>query len=189
MAAVLGRTEIEIKKTGTVATVPDNPTARLMYYFDCVCTCVEADNDSTIRRLRDYDNYYRLSEEERAQLMILCLALSPDKLLGSVFFPADQDDLDGYGNDFYEIKAVSTKLVVTESILIGGQQKKVQKIMMCKRSWLEKNYLNPLRSLTSGGGQRSQRALPAPSSRPAPATRPAPETRQRRRRSFICTIL
>ena len=165
MAAVLGRTEIEIKKTGVACTIPDNPTARLMYYFNCVCTCVEADSDSTIRRFRDYDNYYRLSEEEKAQLMILCLALSPDKLLGSIFFPADESDLDGYGNDFYEINAVSTKLVVTESILIGGQQKKVTKIMMCKRSWLEKNYLNPLRSLTSNLGQSNQRALPAPSYR------------------------
>ena len=179
MAAVLGRTEIEIKKVGRTVTIPANPTAKLMYYFDCVCTCVEADNDSTTRRLRDYKNYSRLSNAEEAQLTILCLALSPDKLLGSLFFPAEESDLDGSGNRFFEIKAVSTRLVVSESILIGGQQRRVQKIMMCKRSWLEKFYLNPLRSI-SQGGQRSQRALPAPSYRPAPSAEID---------SLCCTIL
>ena len=176
MAAVLERTEIQIKKTSKPVTVPDNPTGRLMYYFDCVCTCVEPDSDSTIRRLRDYKNYYSLSEEDRAQLMILCLDLSPDKLLGAIFFPADEKDLDGFDNLFFKIKAVSTKLVATESILIGAQQKKVLSIMTCKRSWFDNYYLNPLRSI-SQGGKRRQRALPAP------------PNRQRSSRSFICTVL
>ena len=157
MAAVVGRTEITMKKTGTPCTVPANPTAKLMFYFNCVCTCVEADDDSTIRRLRDYKNY-SLSDTEEAQLMMICLAVSPDKLLGSIFFPVDESDLDGYGNDFFEINAVSTKVVVADSILIGGQQKKVKKIMMCKKSWLETNYIEPLRSL-SDRRQRSQRAI------------------------------
>ena len=86
MAAVLGRTEVQIKKTGVSCTVPDNPIAKLMYYFNCVCSCVDADFDSSIRRLRNYDNYSSLSAEEQAKLLILCLALSPDKLVGTIFF-------------------------------------------------------------------------------------------------------
>ena len=73
MALVAGRTQIEIKKTGTTVTVPDNPKAKLMYYFDCVCSCVEPDSDdSSIRRLRNYvyRNYSSLSNEEEAQLLI-----------------------------------------------------------------------------------------------------------------------
>ena len=168
MAAVLGRTEIHLKKTGSSTTVPDNPIAKLMYYFDCVSSCVEADNDSNIRRLRDYTNYHRLSNEEKGQLLILCLALSPDNLIGAIFFPAkDEEDFDGCSNEFYELSTVSTKLVVAESLLIGGQQKQVRKIMMFKKSWIEKNYINPLLSF-----QRSQRpSLPSPPPRRPPSRR------------------
>ena len=121
MAAVLRRTQIEIKDTSVKTSVPNNPTARLMYYLNSVLTCVEADKDSTMRRLTDYENNYSsLTNEEEAMLLILCLALSPDKLVGSIFFPVA--DLGGSINKFFEVKAVSTKLVVSESILIGGQQ-------------------------------------------------------------------
>ena len=133
MAAVLGKTEIQIKKTGIATTIPDNPIAKLMYYLDCICTCVKADDDSSIRRLRNYkNNYSSLSDEEEAKLLILCLALSPDKLIGTILFP--NEDLDGFRNEFFELSSVSTKLVVAESLLIGGQQKRVQKIMMFKKS-------------------------------------------------------
>ena len=163
MAAVLDRTQIQIKKTGVTVTVPDDPIGRLMYYLNCVCSCVDADGDLSIGRLRDYKNYVRLSNEEKAQLLALCLALSPDKLVGSIFFPVDE--LEGTSsNEFYELSAVNTKLVVAESLLIGGQQKKVQSIMMFEKAWLEKNFLNPLRSLAGSGGG-GQRALP----RPAPS--------------------
>ena len=175
MALVAGRTQIEIKKTSSSCTVPDNPKAKLMYYFNCVCSCVEPGNDSTIRRLRDYKNYWSLSNEEEAQLLILCLALSPDKLLGSIFYPAEDIDCD---NEFYEVSAISTKLVVAESLLIGGQQKKVQSIMMFKKRWIENNYINPLMSIERGSSSR--RALP--SSRPPPR-------RQESSSGSSCTIL
>ena len=171
MAAVLGKTQIEIKDTSVKTSVPNNPTARLMYYLNSVLTCVEADKDSTMRRLTDYkNNYSSLTNEEEAMLLILCLALSPDKLIGSIFFPVEDREFDGYDNKFFEVKAVSTKLVVAESILIGGQQKKVQNIMMFKKRWIENNYLNPLTSF-----QRSQQQ----SRRPPPP----------RRRDSGCNIL
>ena len=164
MAAVLGRTQIEIKKTGTQTSVPDNPTAKLMYYLNCVLTCVEADKDSTMCRLTDYkNNYSSLSNEEEAMLLILCLALSPDKLIGSIFFPVEDSELDGLSsNAFFEVKAVNTKLVVAESILIGGQQKKVQSIMMFKKRWIEDNYLDPLTSFQRSQQQSHHPALPPP---------------------------
>ena len=182
MAAVIGSTQIQLKKTGSPTTVPDNPIAKLMYYFDCICSCVEADNDSTIRRLRNYNNYSRLSNEEEAQLLILCLALSPDKLIGSIIFPVkDGDDLNGMSNDFFELSAVNTKLIVSESILIGGQQKRVRKIMMFKKSWIEKNYLNPLRSIERRQRPASRPSLPSPPRRPPPPSR--------RRNNSSCVIL
>ena len=162
MAAVIGSTQINIKKTTVRITVPDNPIAKLMYYFNCVCSCIEADDDYTTRRLRDYKNYSSLSSQEEAQLLILCLALSPDKLIGSIFFPArdDEDFTDGCSNEFFELSAVNTRVLVSESLLVGGQQKKVRKIMKFKKSWIENNFINPLCSIESG-------------QRPTASTRPA----------------
>ena len=149
-----------------------------MYYFDCICSCVEADNDGTIRRLRNYQYYSSLSSQEEAQLLILCLALSPDKLIGSIFLPAsDDEDFDGCTNEFYELSAVSTRVLVSESLMVGGQQKKVRKIMKFKKAWVENNYINPLRAIERGQTQRP--ALPSP-----PRRRPPPQ-----RSNDSCTIL
>ena len=173
MAAVFGRTEVQIKKTGGPTTVPNSPRAKLMYYFNCVCCCVEAESDASIRRLRNYkENYTCLSNEEEVKLVVLCLALSPDKLIGSIFFPAEDSAFDR-GNEFFELSAVSTKLVVAESLLIGGQQKRVHKIMMFKMSWIENNYIEPMRSIVEG----NSRALP--SSQPPPARRSQPPPARR----------
>ncbi len=123
---MLERNQIGIKKTGAAVTVPNSPVAKLMYYFNCVCSCVEAEEDSDIRRLKDYDNYQRLTSEEEAKLLVLCLALSPDKLIGTIFIPCE--NIPGKTNQFLELSAVKTQMVVTDSLLIGGQRKKVQKI-------------------------------------------------------------
>ena len=179
MAAVIGSTQIHVKKTGTSCTVPNNPIAKLMYYFNCVCSCIEADDDYTTRRLRNYNNYSSLTSQEEAQLLILCLALSPDKLIGSIFLPAsDDEDFGGCNNEFYELSAVSTRVLVSESLMVGGQQKRVRKIMKFKKSWIENNYINALRAIERG--ETSRPALPSP-----PRPRPQPQ----RRNNDSCTIL
>ena len=149
LAAHMGRLQIDVKKTGVSCTVPSDPIARLMYYFDCVCACVEPDSSDTIRRLRDYKSYYLLTSEERAQLLVLVLALSPDKLIGSIFHPSNDGDSN---NEFLELTAVKTDLVVTDSVLIGGQRRQIRKIMTFKKVWMERNYLEPLQEI-----QRSSR--------------------------------
>ena len=154
MALGMERTRIGIEKVGRTVTVPNNPNARLMYYFDCVCSCVETDNDSNIRRLRDYSNYHSLSNEEEALLLTICLALSPDKVMGTIFFPSEEISSN---NEFFELSAVRTKLVVSDSFLVGGQQKKVQKVMLFKKCWIENFFLEPLRTI-----ERNHRALRNP---------------------------
>ena len=175
MAAIMRRAEISVKDTSTSCTIPNNDIAKLMYYFKCMCSCIEPEND-TIRRLRDYNNYASLSRDEEAQLLALCLALSPDKLIGSVLFPAG--DCGRSNNKFLELSAVSTNMVVADSFVIGGQRKKVQSIMMFEKSWLENYYINPLKSIV----QRRQ----------TPAIRQAAPRRQpppRRQNNSSCVIL
>ena len=158
--AHLGKTEIKVKETGHTVTVPNDPIARLMYYFNCICSCIEPDDSPGVRRLRDYNNYERLSNEEKAQLLAIVLALSPDKLIGQIFFPSD--DCGSSTNRFLELSAVSTNLIVSESILIGGQRKKVQTIMMFEKSWMERNFIEPLRSIDRARNPPRARALPPP---------------------------
>ena len=158
--AHLGKTEISVKDTTRNVTVPRDPIAKLMYYFDCICSCVEPDSSPAIRRLRDYNNYERLSNDEKAQLLAIVLALSPDKLIGEIFFPSD--DCGDLTNRFLKLSAVSTNLIVSESILIGGQRKKVQTIMMFEKSWMETNFIEPLRSIDRARNPPQTRALPPP---------------------------
>ena len=164
MAAIMGRTEIKVKDTTQNTTIPNNDIAKLMYYLNCVCACIEPDDNSTINRLRDYKNYDRLSSDEEAQLLALCLALSPDKLIGTIFHLSS--NCGDYTNQFLELSAAKTSVLVTESLVIGGHRKRILKVMMFQKSWMESYYINPLRSI-----QRSHR-------------RPPP-----RRRDDSCTIL
>ena len=160
MAAHMQRLQVNVKDTTVSATIPNDPIAKLMYYFNSVCYCVELDSsDTTIRRLRDYANYHRLTSEEKAQLLVLCLALSPDKLMETIFFPTD--DCGEYSGRFLELSATKTDVLVADTLLIGGQRKKIQKIMLFKKSWMEDYYIEPMQSIQRSS-QPPPRALPPP---------------------------
>ena len=159
-------------------TVPDNARAKLMYYLSCVKTVIQL-NDSTLQRLTDYTNYHLLNEPEIDALLAMVILFSPDKLLGKVFFP--DEDCGRRNNQFFELSAVSHMLAVTDNILIGGERKRVAKVMFFQRSWLDKNYLTPLRSF-EGRLQRMVRDLPG---RAATARSHSPT----RRDSCCCNIL
>ena len=165
--------------TATV-TVPANAKAKLMYYLSCVKTVIQLD-DSTLQRLTDYNNYYLLTDAETDALLAMVMLLSPDKLLGKVFFP--DEDCGGRNNKFFELSAVSHMLAVTDNVLIGGERKRVAKVMFFQRSWLDNYYFTPLRSF-QGRLQRMARGLPGRAPTPPPP-RPPPS---RRRDSDSCNI-
>lgn len=164
MAALIGE-KVGIKDTSCSATVPVTPTAKLMYYLNCVAYVIQLNNPN-LSRLRDYKRYYLLNDAEIDSLLVLILLFSPDELIGKVFFPSE--DCGGSTNQFFELSSVTHMLAVSSNVLIGGERKKVANIMFFKRSWLENNYISPLRSF-EGRLQRLARGLPgrAPSP-PAP---------------------
>ena len=114
-----------------------------MYYLNCVASVIQLD-DRALSRLRNYQNYYLLSDEETDALLAFVILFSPDELIGKVFFPSE--DCGGGSNQFFELSAVSHMLAVADNIVIGGERKRVGKIMFFKRSWMENNYLSPIRS-------------------------------------------
>ena len=143
MAAIIGqRTQLGFKKTGHSVTVADNPRAKLMYYLNCVTTVLEM-NDSNLNRLKNYERYYNLDDEEEQLLLGLVLLLSPDLLIDKVFFQSDELCGDS-SNKFFEITHARNFFAVQQNILIGGARKRIVKIMTFKTSWLYKNYINPL---------------------------------------------
>lgn len=166
MAFAMENVRLHVKATGTSVTVPENPRAKLMYYLSCVCDALQLDSSDTrnIARLKDYQNYFRLTEEEKSELLVLCAVLSPDVLLNKVFFQNDRM-CGNSSNEFYDIGTVASQLVVSSSIVIGGQRKNIRKIMTFKIAWLRKFYLEPLqalaRELDEAEESRRRRAIAA----------------------------
>ena len=171
MAAVVNRVSIGLKDTTITTSVPDNATARLMYYLECICTVLQMEPNAQMSRLRDFENYWRLDDDDKQRLLVLCLLLSPDKLTGKCIF--QDDDLCGdSGNKFFELSAVRNTLLVSQSILINGRTSTVTKIMTYKMSWLLRNFLEPLKEFQ----RHLQHQIEAAES-------------HRRRRSSFCAII
>lgn len=177
------RNRVGIKDISTTASVPNNPRAKLMYYLNCVAGVIQLDSPNLIR-LRDYRNHYLLNESEIDALLALVILFSPDELSGKVFFPSE--DCGGSTNQFFELNSVSQTLAVADNILIGGERKRVAKVMFFQRSWMENYYFSPIRSF-QGRLQRLAQGLPGraptpPRRRTPPRPRTPPETR-------VCNIL
>ena len=145
--ALFQRNQFGFKDTSTTASVPNNDVARLMYYFDCVCTAIKY-NDSDVSRYRNYANYASLTYNEIRTLLVLCLTLSPDEFDDKVFFHSDAL-CRGDGNKFYEISQVSHQLLAVQSIVIAGRRCNVTKIMTYTMSWMQRNYFGPIQRLTA----------------------------------------
>ena len=140
MAALIGE-RVGIKDTSRSVTVPANPKAKLMYYLECVATVIQLDNPN-LTRLRNFSSYYSINDEETDALLLLIVLLSPDELIGKVFFHSE--DCGGRSNQFFELSAVTHLLAVSDNVLIGGESKRVAKIMFYQRRWMENNYIAPL---------------------------------------------
>jgi hypothetical protein len=127
------------------------------------------------RRLTQYSTTYnRLSQDELTDLLALCILFSPDILNDKVFF----EDTSTYGsaNRFLELSSIKSSMLVMENVVIGGENRRVAKVMTCTRAWIRNNYEQPMRTVLSSqigggyqnsptvriGGPPSQPALQAP---------------------------
>lgn len=146
MSIIGSRDQIGVKLTGTSVTVADNPTARLMYYFDCLMNVLEV-NNSEIRRFTNYQSYNNLDNSDKRMLLKLCEEFDPDTLMEKGIFCRVDDIPNNHLNEFIEITHTNTTLIANESMLIGGQRVRAKNIMIFKQSWLNRNYYEPLRKL------------------------------------------
>ena len=140
---MFSRTQITARDIGTSVSVPDTPTAKLMYYWSCVENTLELkDGDGDI--YSRYDLHFLMSNEQKRRLLVLCLLFSPDTLDDKCFFQSENIDS---SNEFYELGQVQTSLAAVSNILIGGVNRKVRRIMIYKRNWMLRNYIMPLLQL------------------------------------------
>jgi hypothetical protein len=154
MAAFVQTNELQIKRITVKTTVPNNDVARLMYYLNCVCTAIDCKDDENIQRFISYQNWPRLSNDERKVLVDLCYTISPGVLNNKVFF---QDDVlcVNFSNEFYEISKVRNQLLAVESIIIAGRTRQVNKIMVYKQEWMQHYYIGPMQRLTARPNNRT----------------------------------
>ena len=155
--AFVGRVNYNLKDTSSKANVPNNPTARLMYYLNCLCSVLKLDDDQDINRLRRYENYF-LSRGDRDLLIQLCILLKPDVLLNKCIFQDDRLCGDML-NKFYDLEQVRDSLFIAGNIMIGGQNRRVTKIMAFKMSWLNYYWTQPMKELLERQRQESLEAM------------------------------
>ena len=153
MSITIGqRKEMSIKNTTTKTTVPNNPTAKLMYYLNCVNTTLDlvgldiAGIDyAFVSLIKDYEKYHLVTQMEKQQIFNIATALKPSILEGKVFFLTESaGDLT---NAFYEINTTEVNVAATEEVVIGGVKKKVHQIMIYERRWMQDKYYDAIRAL------------------------------------------
>ncbi|KAL3847853.1 hypothetical protein ACJMK2_018744 [Sinanodonta woodiana] len=153
--AFFNKKDIEFKQTGSMVTVADDPRAELMYYLNTICGLVDLnDTDPNLQRLRNY-KYYYLTTEETERLLVLCLLLEPSVFINKCIFQSD-DLCPDASNEFYEITEVNNHLLVAGNVLIGGRNRRVNKIMAFKMSWIQDYYYTPLNILLQQRQTRRQ---------------------------------
>lgn len=142
--------EINIRATGSPCSVPSDNLAKLMYYLHCCNSCLDYVLES---RYTNYKQYYNTSDEDKAVIITLAIALSPTELVGKIFFPVEDDSplLDNMTGQFYKIENAQKLFggVVDNDavIVIEGQRKTVTEIMVITKRWLESNYINPMKAI------------------------------------------
>lgn len=142
----VGRNSIGIKATGTTASIPDHPMARLMYYLRTVNSLTDF---NIPYNLRDYSSYRSLSFDEENQVLVLAVLLSPDLFIEKGIMINEPRLCPDSSNEFYEISAMQSAVAITEEFVIGGQKVHTLQIMAFKMSWMQNNYINPINSYSA----------------------------------------
>ncbi|CAC5379226.1 unnamed protein product [Mytilus coruscus] len=146
--ATLDHIGLKFSATGVKADdIPNHPKARLMYYLKCMCTVLKLDQtEHNIKRFTDYKNYNSLTNEQTAAMVLLCTLLDPVTLNDVCIFH-DEEACGNFGNEFFTIEANRTRIAAARSVMVGNVQVAIQKVMCYKMSWIEKNYIEPLRQM------------------------------------------
>lgn len=85
---ILNQTQIGVKDDTVSTSVPNNSIARLMYYLNSICTLVPIDDQGKFAKLRRYQNYLSLNQDEIDVLIQITALINPKVLLNNCLFVA-----------------------------------------------------------------------------------------------------
>ena len=54
------------------------------------------------------------------------------------------------GNEFLKLSLAVNTFAVTDSVMVAGRCRSVNKLMLCKKSWVENNWINPMQRVQTG---------------------------------------
>jgi hypothetical protein len=126
--------------------IPENDIGKIIYYLHCVCECIDY-NDIDIDSYKNFRNCSSLSFEDQEFLFFLSLNLSPDLLIGTVFYPNDRF----YSHPeqrFYKIDQIGCSTILPSSLTIAGRTCSIKKIFIFQQKWLNQYYLEPMNRLS-----------------------------------------
>ena len=61
-------------------------------------------------------------------------------------------------NTFFELSAARSSMLISDSIVIGGQRRSVKKIMAFRREWLDEHWATPMSQLSNRLTGRARRS-------------------------------
>ena len=142
MALVLNYQSLDIQRTVNSCQVPENKLAKLMYYLDCAFYTLD------IRCYSDYTDYYNYRQLTRIQeqyVLSLARKYNPTFMLDNQLFIIRPNLVDyGFDNQFYQITDKRIGIRANSQVFIGGKSVTVVKVMICKNTWLQQFYYEPL---------------------------------------------
>lgn len=137
-----------VKRTGKKCNVPHNNIARLMYYLSCVGSCMQVEGNFFPPRLRQYDEYYSLSDDEKKAVVACAILFNPVVTEELRHVIVAVDNAGQFSNDFLEFSQTADLRAMNinpqRAVVIQGKHVQVLKIMIYQMSWLKNNLLNPL---------------------------------------------
>ena len=142
MALVLNYQSLGIQRTGNSCQVPENKLAKLMHYLECAFSTLD------IRYYSDYTDYYNYRNLTRIQeqyVLSLARTYNPTFMLDNQLFIIRPNLVDyGFSNQFYQITDKRIGIRANSQVFIGGKSVTVVKVMVCKNTWLQQFYYEPL---------------------------------------------
>ena len=134
---------LEVKNVTYNPSVPNNKLAKLMYYLDCVFTVIESDIE---KRYINYNNYYLLTKLEEEKILNFVSQYNIELMKELNLFQIEPDFVPiNKKNEFYDISDEIFEGKIKSEVIIDDVPKKVMKVMVCKQSWIEHYYEEPLK--------------------------------------------
>ncbi|XP_069121981.1 uncharacterized protein [Argopecten irradians] len=129
---------------GDVVQVTRNPRASLMFYLHCISNVLDlSEHSADIKKLRDYENFHLLTDDEIDDLLIISVQFYPAILLDKCIILND-DKCGRFENRYVDLADAHMDYPVVEAMTIGGVEYKVTRAMYFTVTFIEEYYYIPM---------------------------------------------